>query len=142
MFRSESFYFAWEGASSPLGPYRHLLVLTAKGTEELSKPYEYVIDLWQTANYFPAGHRVRLEISSSNFPRFARNLNTGGDQALEVIPEVARQRVYHNAFYPSRLEVTAAGFPRGGEAPAGAEEEFDEEEPEPPPLAAPEDSNP
>ena len=106
------------------------------------KIYEYVIDLWQTANYFPAGHRVRLEISSSNFPRFARNLNTGGDQALEVIPEVARQRVYHNAFYPSRLEVTAAGFPRGGEAPAGAEEEFDEEEPEPPPLAAPEDSNP
>ncbi len=45
MFRSESFYFAWEGASSPLGPYRHLLVLTAKGTEALSKPYEYTIDL-------------------------------------------------------------------------------------------------
>jgi putative CocE/NonD family hydrolase len=67
------------------------------------KIYEYTIDLWQTANLFRAGHRIRVEISSSNFPRYARNLNTGGDQALETTPVIAHQRIYHDAEHPSRL---------------------------------------
>ena len=43
------------------------------------KVYEYNIDMWSTANLFKAGHRIRLEVSSSNFPRFDRNPNTGHD---------------------------------------------------------------
>src|SRR5262249_30899960 len=41
--------------------------------------YPLTIDLHSTSNYFPSGHRIRLEVSSSNFPRFDRNLNTGGN---------------------------------------------------------------
>ena len=41
-------------------------------------PTAYRIDCWDTSNVFLAGHRIRLEISSSNFPRFDRNMNTGG----------------------------------------------------------------
>ena len=44
---------------------------------EAGKPYLFTIDLWATSNVFLPGHRIRLEISSSNFPRFDRNLNTG-----------------------------------------------------------------
>ena len=44
---------------------------------EPGKVYEYDIDLWATSNVFKAGHRIRLYVSSSNFPRFSRNLNTG-----------------------------------------------------------------
>ena len=44
---------------------------------EAGKPYQFTIDLWATSNVFLPGHRIRLEISSSNFPRFDRNLNTG-----------------------------------------------------------------
>lgn len=69
------------------------------------KIYEYTIDLWQTANLFRAGHRIRVEISSSNFPRYARNLNTGSDQALETTPVIAHQRIYHDAEHPSRLVI-------------------------------------
>ncbi|NNM31519.1 MAG: CocE/NonD family hydrolase, partial [Gemmatimonadetes bacterium] len=57
---------------------------------------EYRIDLVATANVFRAGHRVRVEISSSNFPRFSRNLNTGGEFATETSPIAARQRVFHD----------------------------------------------
>ena len=45
MHRSEEFFFAWEGASAPEGPWSHLIVLEAVGTEAISRPYEYVIDL-------------------------------------------------------------------------------------------------
>ncbi len=44
---------------------------------EVGKPYRFAIDLWATSNVFLPGHRIRLEICSSNFPRFDRNLNTG-----------------------------------------------------------------
>jgi len=57
---------------------------------------EIRIDLWATSHVFAAGHRLRLEISSSNFPRFDRNLNTGGDQATGTTWEVARQQVHHH----------------------------------------------
>ena len=69
------------------------------------KPYDYDIDLVATAYQFPAGHRLRLEISSSNFPRFDRNTNTGGDIANESAWRVAVQRVRHTAAQPSWLEL-------------------------------------
>ncbi len=64
---------------------------------------EIRIDLWATSHVFLAGHRLRLEVSSSNFPRFDRNLNTGGDQATGTTWEVAHQRVHHNARHRSHV---------------------------------------
>jgi len=75
----------------------------------LMKPgevYRVSIDLWSTSNVFRAGHALRLEISSSNFPRFDRNLNTGG--AIGGPPSdarVAENSVYHDAAHPSALLV-------------------------------------
>jgi uncharacterized protein len=65
--------------------------------------YEYTIDLWATSHVFLPGHRMRLEISSSDFPRFDRNLNTGEDPGTGTRMESSRQTVYHSAQYPSHL---------------------------------------
>jgi putative CocE/NonD family hydrolase len=61
------------------------------------------IDLWATSHVFLPGHRLRLEISSSNFPRFDRNLNTGDDQATGTRWQTARQTIFHDARYPSHV---------------------------------------
>lgn len=68
---------------------------------EPGRPYRYSIDLWATSNVFAAGHRIRLEISSSNFPRFDRNGNTGGDLAAETQLQPALQTILHDAAHPS-----------------------------------------
>ena len=65
--------------------------------------YEIRIDLQATSNFFGPGHKIRLEVSSSNFPRFVRNLNTKGDPNLEITWEVAANTVHHSKMYPSRL---------------------------------------
>lgn len=70
---------------------------------EPGKVYEYSISLWETSYVFKAGHRIRLEISSSNFPRFARNQNIGEPLGTSDKIVVAKQTVYHNAQYPSHL---------------------------------------
>ena len=59
-----------------------------------------------TSNYFPAGHKLRVEVSSSNFPRFDRNLNTGGRNYDETKPVTAHNVVHHSAQYPSSLTIT------------------------------------
>jgi hypothetical protein len=59
-----------------------------------------------TSNYFAAGHRIRIEVSSSNFPRFDRNMNTGGDNITETTGVVADNAVYHGGRYPSQIELT------------------------------------
>ena len=59
-----------------------------------------------TSNYFDAGHRVRLEVSSSNFPRFDRNLNTGGNNYDEGAGVVAHNAVHHSTRYPSSITVS------------------------------------
>jgi len=76
------------------------------GREELSfiepgKVYEYNIDLIATSNVFKKGHRIRVEISSSNFPRFDRNLNTALNNALATEMVQAKQTIYHTEEYPS-----------------------------------------
>jgi putative CocE/NonD family hydrolase len=73
---------------------------------EPGKLYAYEIDLIATATRFLAGHRLRLEISSSNFPRFDRNTNTGGEIATESDWRVAIQHVVHSAASPSWLELS------------------------------------
>jgi len=70
---------------------------------EPGKIYEYSIDLWATGNLFKAGHRIRLYVSSSNFPRFNRNLNTGEPIAGSARLVKASQRIYHDAQHPSAL---------------------------------------
>jgi len=59
-----------------------------------------------TSNYFKPGHRLRIEISSSNFPRFDRNLNTGGNNYDETQGVVARNAVHHSTQYPSSVTVS------------------------------------
>ena len=70
---------------------------------EPGKIYEYDIDLWATSNLFKAGHRIRLAISSSNFPRFDRNLNTGEPALGATRMLKAQQKLYHDAAHPSSL---------------------------------------
>jgi uncharacterized protein len=65
--------------------------------------YEYKIDMWSTSNVFLKGHRIRLEVSSSNFPRFDRNLNTGKDAATDGEMVKATNTVLHDDRYPSVL---------------------------------------
>jgi predicted acyl esterase len=64
-----------------------------------------------TANTFKKGHRVRLEVSSSNFPRYDRNLNTGGSNYDESEPVVARNRIHHSPRYPSRMRLPVTPRP-------------------------------
>jgi putative CocE/NonD family hydrolase len=88
---------------------------------EAGRVYEYTIDLWATANVFKAGHRIRVEISSSNFPRFDRNPNTGrplGDDA-ELRP--ATQTILHDAAHPSHVVLPVVPRSRGGVAALPAE---------------------
>ncbi|MEA2597510.1 MAG: uncharacterized protein QOF01_3979 [Thermomicrobiales bacterium] len=65
--------------------------------------YEYQIDLWATSNLFRRGHRLALEVSSSNFPRFDRNPNTGHDLGADAELRPALQTIYHDRERPSRL---------------------------------------
>jgi putative CocE/NonD family hydrolase len=65
--------------------------------------YKYDVDLWATSNLFKAGHRIRLYVSSSNFPRFNRNLNTGEATLGASRVVKAQQTVFHDAEHPSAL---------------------------------------
>jgi len=67
--------------------------------------YEFELELYPTANVFEAGHRIRLDVSSSNFPRFDVNHNTGGDLAGDREYRIARNTVYHEADHPTRVEL-------------------------------------
>jgi putative CocE/NonD family hydrolase len=67
------------------------------------KIYLYKIDLWSTSNVFLKGHKIRLEVSSSNFPRFDRNLNTGGSAATDSTFIKATNTIYHDTAHPSAL---------------------------------------
>jgi putative CocE/NonD family hydrolase len=75
---------------------------------ELANPHEVYhvsVDLWATSNVFLAGHKLRLEVSSSNFPRFDRNLNTGEEQARGTHMVKATNVIYHDKARPSALVV-------------------------------------
>jgi len=65
--------------------------------------YELRVSSMTTSNVFLSGHSLRIEVSSSNFPRFQRNLNTGGNNFTESDSVVARNRVHHSTEYPSRI---------------------------------------
>ena len=69
------------------------------------EPYQLSIDVGATSNWFQEGHRIRLEVSSSNFPRYDRNPNTGDPFATSARTVRARQTIWHTAAMRSRLEL-------------------------------------
>jgi putative CocE/NonD family hydrolase len=71
--------------------------------------YKFTIDLWATSNVFLKGHTLRLEVSSSNFPRFDRNMNTGEAQASARNFVPATNTIYHDAEHASALILPIAG---------------------------------
>lgn len=73
---------------------------------EPGRTYKVALQPMTTSNYFAAGHRLRIEVSSSNFPRFDRNLNTGGNNFDETKGLVAHNTIHHSAQYPSALQIT------------------------------------
>jgi len=78
----------------------------SKGERSLIQPgrvYRYEIDLWVTSNAFLPGHKIRVEISSSNFPRFDRNLNTGEPFGTGTRFIKATQTIYHDQARPSHV---------------------------------------
>jgi predicted acyl esterase len=63
----------------------------------------YEIDLWFTSRVFTSGHALRVSISSSLFPKYDRNLNTGGSNERDSTFVVAHQRIVHDAAHPSHI---------------------------------------
>jgi putative CocE/NonD family hydrolase len=86
-------------------------ILRARFRDGLDKPqlltpgqaYRYTVDLIGTAVVFQPGHRIRVDITSSNFPQFDRNLNTGDPLATGTTPRVAQQTIHHSAKMPSAI---------------------------------------
>ncbi len=72
---------------------------------EKGKVYKLSLSPMVTSNYFAPGHSIRIEISSSNFPRFDRNLNTGGNNYDEKDGIVAHNQIHHSAVYPSQVRL-------------------------------------
>ena len=72
---------------------------------ENGKVYKVDLTPMATSNFFKKGHRIRIEVSSSNFPRFARNLNTGGNNYDEKVGVVATNTIHHSATYPSQIKL-------------------------------------
>jgi uncharacterized protein len=73
---------------------------------EAGKVYEITLQPMTTSNFFEAGHRIRIEVSSSNFPRFDRNLNSGGNNYDETKGIVAHNAIHHSKQYPSQVKIT------------------------------------
>ncbi len=86
-------------------------IIRARFRDSLSKPslitpgkvYKYTIAIWPTSNLFKAGHRIRLEISSSDFPQFAPNPNTGEPFGKSIRWQAAEQTILHDSSHPSAL---------------------------------------
>jgi hypothetical protein len=86
-------------------------ILRARYRESYERPvlmepgqvYRFEVDLRATAQTFQAGHRLRVHVTSSDFPRYDRNLNTGGQVARETVGQVASNTVFHDSVRPSHL---------------------------------------
>src|SRR5215212_1601166 len=86
-------------------------IATAMTSRERGKVYKVAFQPMTTSNYFEAGHRIRIEVSSSNFPRFDRNLNTGGKNYDESKGVIAHNAVHHSKQYPSEIKITVVKKP-------------------------------
>ncbi len=83
--------------------YRNFALDGKPSLIEPGKVYEYDIDLWATSNLFKKGHRIRLDVTSSNFPRWDRNPNTGHEFGADSEVVVAQQTILHDADHPSYI---------------------------------------
>jgi len=84
---------------------------------EPGKIYHYTIDCWNTAQVFKAGHSIGLEIASSAFPKFDRNLNTGSPLGMTTEMAVAEQKIFHDVGHPSAVVLPIIpAAPEAGEA--------------------------
>jgi hypothetical protein len=81
---------------------------------EKDKVYKLTLQPLTTSNYFPAGHRIRIEVSSSNFPRFDRNMNTAGNNYDEASGVMAHNGIHHSKEYPSQVTVTVVKANQSG----------------------------
>ena len=72
---------------------------------EPGEVYEIEVSPMSSSNFFAPGHSLRIEVSSSNFPRFTRNLNTGGNNYDETVGVVANNQLHHSAEYPSQIRI-------------------------------------
>ena len=72
---------------------------------EEGQVYELEMSPLSTSNFFEAGHRIRIEVSSSNFPRFTRNMNTGGNNYDETEGIVAHSSIHHTRAHASRIRI-------------------------------------
>jgi putative CocE/NonD family hydrolase len=82
---------------------RYRLSVSEPKLIEPGRVYEYTINLGNTSNLFKVGHKIRVEISSSNFPRYDRNLNTGHPIGQDAEINMALQTIYHDRKYPSYI---------------------------------------
>ena len=82
--------------------------------------YRVAFQPMQTSDFIAPGHALRVEISSSNFPRFDRNLNTGGNNYSEIREVIAHNCVHHSNAEPSRITVQIVPHPHPSELPIGA----------------------
>ncbi|MBV9083942.1 MAG: CocE/NonD family hydrolase [Acidobacteriaceae bacterium] len=96
---------------------RYRLSLAQAVFVKRNTPYRISIDAGVTSCVFAAGHRIRLEVSSSNFPRFDRNLNSTGALANEIKIQIARQTVLHETRFPSAVILPLAGPVNGLSSP-------------------------
>jgi predicted acyl esterase len=88
------------------------------GDPEFLEPgriYRLKIDMWATANHFAAGHRLRLDVSSADFPKFDRNSNRGGEPGSSI---PAEQTIYHDPDHPSHLLLSVLGSRSTGDGTA------------------------
>jgi hypothetical protein len=79
------------------------------------QPYQYKIDIWPTSNLFHAGEKIRLEVSSNDYPQFDPNPNTGGWLGDSTVTKPADQTVLHDPAHPSALLLPIV--PVGAEPP-------------------------
>ncbi|WP_244662140.1 CocE/NonD family hydrolase [Mesorhizobium huakuii] len=88
---------AYTAQASYLEDYRDPSLLTP------GKIYRIEVNMQATGNWFGPGHRIRVQVASSCFPHYARNLNTGGDNATESATAIAENTLYHDRNYPSHI---------------------------------------
>jgi putative CocE/NonD family hydrolase len=79
----------------------------------LGEIYEYLIDLAANSNVFSKGHRIRIDITSSNFPRFERNMNTGNPFGEDATGISAMQTIYHQSGYASYIDLPVIPLDKG-----------------------------
>jgi hypothetical protein len=82
------------------------------GEPELIEPgrvYEFSIDMIATSNVFKKGHRIKIYLTSSNFPLWDRNLNTGNNPAYDTQIKIAHQTIFHDSLRPSHIILPVAG---------------------------------